>query len=1062
MPDFSDTSAHHPTSAPDAPTFDTTKDGAADRDDASPTEFAGSHAQRIFKEVVALSLDLRSALGLYVTDAGGLDVAYTAGRIRAGSGAPVDVSASTVTLTDNDTSYVECDAAGAVSANITAFTAGSFPMATVVTSGGDISSVTDDRAAWLVSDDSTVDHGALGGLGDVADHPDYLLMDGTRDVATIVYEAATELTIAAGVVTRTRGLHLIDTQDDDASDNLDTISGGSDGMSLRIRAAHTDRTVVLKDGTGNLSLNGNDIALSDLSQWIELLYDGPQSKWVLVAGTGAANGDMLKATYDSDDDGLVDAAAGGLELDTSGSTGVPSVSAGTWSIAAALSLALGGTGQNFSAAAKGSVIVFNAVGVASIITSGTTGHVPTIQADDTVAFAAPAGVGDMLQSTYDTDTDGIIDNAAGGTGVDSSAATGFHYVEAGAGEVVLCLRSSASAPTVNDDDIAGFAVFSLMVHSGTIYMCRDNTTGEAVWDAINAAVSAHALDSATHTDVNFTSPAGGDIIYFDGAEYVNRALGPAGTFLGSDGSTLRWQSGAGSVAHTLDGSIHTDVAAIVEAHGQTLYRNGSSQWDALAPGTDGQVLGTQGAGADPHWVWAVLADGTVAMTQVTVAASSELTIAAGSVTKTQSYHRIDTAADDVTDDLDTIAGGSDGELLWVRAEHTDRTVVLKHGTGNLELAGADITLDATDQAVPLLYDGTLAKWVLASAGGGGGGGSDTPWTENHGADGYDLADLGDLNFDAPTELTLSGGAVTMTQSAHSIDTEGDAATDEVDTINGGTEGDALLLYPANAARRPWLTQDDNIITPGGRRTPLPDGGGGLLYDGSNWRVFGIAHPYFTEDYTLNLTSGMSVATMQGLIDDLPENLNGREITIQFGDGTYTMTAAFNVRYFYGGIINLWGNMGDTLKSTTKSVHLNATGYTDALTFSYNRAYCEMQNLKVTADTTSAHNYAIYASANDFLHFVGNYVLGTSASYGYGLDVLYTGTCDILSSYFSNIRMAIQIEYATTAYATDNDDTGTMPEYGAYITRGGVLGLKIPVVDGSVADYTSANGGQHVI
>ena len=92
-------------------------------------------------------------------------------------------------------------------------------------------------------------------------------------------------------------------------------------------------------------------------------------------------------------------------------------------------------------------------------------------------------------------------------------------------------------------------------------------------------------------------------------------------------------------------------------------------------------------------------------------AAVELTIAAGVITKTKAYHFIDTAALAATDDLDTINGASDGDILFLEAEHTDRTVILKDGTGNLQLGG-DIYLTATGQAVALIYNGTLTKWLV--------------------------------------------------------------------------------------------------------------------------------------------------------------------------------------------------------------------------------------------------------------------------------------------------------------------------------------------------------------
>ncbi len=95
---------------------------------------------------------------------------------------------------------------------------------------------------------------------------------------------------------------------------------------------------------------------------------------------------------------------------------------------------------------------------------------------------------------------------------------------------------------------------------------------------------------------------------------------------------------------------------------------------------------------------------------IALEAAVELTIAAGEITKTKSYHFVDTQADDPEDDLDTIDSGSDGDILFLEAEHADRTVILKDGIGNLQLGG-DIYLTATGQVVALIYNGTLSKWL---------------------------------------------------------------------------------------------------------------------------------------------------------------------------------------------------------------------------------------------------------------------------------------------------------------------------------------------------------------
>ncbi len=66
-----------------------------------------------------------------------------------------------------------------------------------------------------------------------------------------------ELTIASRAVTVTKSFHFIDTEGNAATDHLETINGGKEGMILVLSAAHPDRTVVLCDGTGNLNLAGH-------------------------------------------------------------------------------------------------------------------------------------------------------------------------------------------------------------------------------------------------------------------------------------------------------------------------------------------------------------------------------------------------------------------------------------------------------------------------------------------------------------------------------------------------------------------------------------------------------------------------------------------------------------------------------------------------------------------------------------------------------------------------------------------------------------------------------------
>jgi hypothetical protein len=90
------------------------------------------------------------------------------------------------------------------------------------------------------------------------------------------------LTVASGVITATDSVHRVDTEAAAASDDLDTINGGSDGYVLILRTSVNSRDVTLKDGTGNLYLAG-DFTLSHTQDTIMLRFDALINGWVEVS-----------------------------------------------------------------------------------------------------------------------------------------------------------------------------------------------------------------------------------------------------------------------------------------------------------------------------------------------------------------------------------------------------------------------------------------------------------------------------------------------------------------------------------------------------------------------------------------------------------------------------------------------------------------------------------------------------------------------------------------------------------------------------------------------------------
>ena len=96
--------------------------------------------------------------------------------------------------------------------------------------------------------------------------------------------AAGALTIATGAISATKSYHKINTEASAATDDLDTINGGTDGMRLTLRANHAARTVVVKHATGNIRLDGSaDFSLDNTIDTITLIYDDSLAVWLEIS-----------------------------------------------------------------------------------------------------------------------------------------------------------------------------------------------------------------------------------------------------------------------------------------------------------------------------------------------------------------------------------------------------------------------------------------------------------------------------------------------------------------------------------------------------------------------------------------------------------------------------------------------------------------------------------------------------------------------------------------------------------------------------------------------------------
>jgi hypothetical protein len=98
-----------------------------------------------------------------------------------------------------------------------------------------------------------------------------------------------------------------------------------------------------------------------------------------------------------------------------------------------------------------------------------------------------------------------------------------------------------------------------------------------------------------------------------------------------------------------------------------------------------------------------------------------------------------------------------------------------------------------------------------------------------------------LNLVDVDNLEISSGAITVTQTYHQVDTEGSAASDELTMINGGTDGDVLVLLPLSAARDVKIVDGTGNIRCGGNDIILK-AGAIFIKDNSDWVMISNAMP----------------------------------------------------------------------------------------------------------------------------------------------------------------------------------------------------------------------------
>ncbi len=251
--------------------------------------------------------------------------------------------------------------------------------------------------------------------------------------------------------------------------------------------------------------------------------------------TGVWNGTAIAGTY------------GGTGINTSASTGVPSISSGTWSVNAQLPVSLGGTGTANGSITGTGALSFTAGGAAqnvnliatttgSIVASSTTANTDTInikpQTTGTGAtFAGIFTTADLTGSdkTYTFPNANITVNAA----ADISGSTLAANVTA---------SSLTSVGTLSSLALSG-AITGATSFNGLVVTANNGTVTTGIWNGTDIAVADGGTGASTSQNaINNLSQltTNGDLLYHNGTNSTRLARGSDTECLKANATTILW------------------------------------------------------------------------------------------------------------------------------------------------------------------------------------------------------------------------------------------------------------------------------------------------------------------------------------------------------------------------------------------------------------------------------------------------------------------------------------------------------------------------------------------
>jgi len=230
-----------------------------------------------------------------------------------------------------------------------------------------------------------------------------------------------------------------------------------------------------------------------------------------------------------------------------------------------------------------------------------------------------------------------------------------------------------------------------------------------------------------------------------------------------------------------------------------------------------------------------------------------------------------------------------------------------------------------------------------------------------------------VNVGTDTTLTISVGVITVTRSRHMVDTEAAVATDDLTDINGGAEGDLLMLSIVNAARQVvvkhntakiYLASQTDFTFTAVQEQLL------LVHDGTRWcevqtRTSIVTTPYIrVEDQKTKGTSGGNSSattwhtrTLNTEVQDTGNYASVASNQVTLAAGTYDIRASAPAAAVNGHHLVLWNDTDNTLALN------GTTEYTVSTDATYTRSQVQGRVTIASSKAFSLRHYTAAAVTN---------------------------------------------------------------------------------------------------